>query len=136
MIKIAWWILLAVAILFLCFHLLAKYVWWKQEREEKREAKRIQKMEDDNTREYLQALERWDENAKKWKEYYFKHRPILIDLDNSFSKRFPRQDETENNKINYSDNFWKRYIIWFSVFCLIGAVIVVIELIIKLKGAN
>lgn len=78
MLQIAGWIILAIIILLLAFHFLAKAVYWKQQKNESKAEKKRDKEDRKKTEEWLDALERWDKWAKEWKEEYFKHKPLQV----------------------------------------------------------
>ena len=78
MLQIAGGIILAIVILFLVFHCLARLVYWKQQRDEAKANKRKEWEERKRTEEWLEALEKWDERAKKWKDAYFEHKAFEI----------------------------------------------------------
>lgn len=100
MFKIAWWIILAIVIINIWLYLITKYIWWKEEKIE------IKKYEKRKWWE-LKATEKRLED--KWEIETF----------------CPKEWCGKVKELN-DDKFVKWYIIWFCIFCLIGAIIVII----------
>lgn len=86
MLKIAGGIILAIIILFLVFHCLARVVFWKQQKDEIKAERKKDKEDKKETEEWIDALERWDKWAKEWKDEYFKHK--ALEIWPFFSERF------------------------------------------------
>lgn len=76
--KITLWILLSILIIRIIFYSIAKYISIKEDKNYKKDIKNNRKKELDDNWEYLEALEKWDKNAKLGKEHYFKEKSKRI----------------------------------------------------------